>query len=271
MPAVPTFQKKPARGGPFRLSQDPVLEPPSSGTAPAEEDESEELPELYGTQALYLIACDPEKLFAYWDLDWSCFSPEDEANIRLCRADGSVAQTAIIRRTDLGHYANVPADGGTYFAEVCARRGDAWRSIARSGLVTLPPGAVSADLVARYVTIPASLTFRALGEMMSPHAQSPGDSPVNTLARLQNEFVIQGPAMLEGMPAEQRSSLESLFSPAPGVGGQDSSSRAPEEAQAPERPGPPITWREALLEQLLNSETIAQGLPRFGRSVTSTG
>jgi hypothetical protein len=269
MPAAPVFQKKPARGGPFRISQDPVLESPWSGTAPAEEDESDELPELYGTQALYLVACDPEKLFAYWDIDWSCFAPDEEPNLRICRADGSAAQIAVIQRVDVGHYAQVPADGGTYFAEVCARRGDGWRSIARSGLVTTPPGAVSTDLIARYVTIPANLTFRALGEMMAPHAQSSDESPVDTLARLQNEFVDQGPSMFEGMPAEQRGSLESLFSPAPAVGGGDSSSQVPE---APaEKDIPPMSWREALLEQLLSSETLAQGPPHFGRSITSPG
>jgi len=58
----------------------------------------------------------------------------------------------------------VPADGGTYFAEVGAQRGDSFRSVARSGLVTTPPGAVSGDLMARFVTIPMGLTFRALGE-----------------------------------------------------------------------------------------------------------
>ena len=277
MPVAPTFQAKPARGGPFRLSQDPVLESPWSGVAPAEEDENEELPELYGTQALYLVACDPEKLFSYWDIDWSCFAPEDEPTLRICRADGGVAQSSLIHRSDVGHYANVPADGGTYFAEVGARRGETWRSIARSGLVTTPPGAVSNDLVARYVTIPAGLTFQALGEMMIPHAQTPDESPVDILARLQNEFVVQGPAMFEGMPAEQRSSLESLFSPAPNVGGEDASSQAPPApgpATAPEsemREVPPMSWREALLDQLLSSEELAAGKPGFGRSVTSPG
>src|SRR5258708_36481980 len=227
MPAAPTFQKKPARGGPFRLAQDPVLDSPWAIAAPAEEDEIDELPELYGTQALYLVACDPEKLFAYWDIDWSCFETDEEPSIRLCRADGSVVQTAVIHLADLGHDASVPPDGGTYYAEVCARRGETWRSIARSGLVTAPPGAVSTDPVARYATIPSNLSFRALGEMMIPHAQTPDESPVNILARLQNDFVEQGPSIFEGMPAEQRSSLESLFSPGPGVGGGDSAWQAP--------------------------------------------
>ncbi len=268
MPAAPTFQKKPARGGPFRLAQDPVLEIPWVGSAPAEEDENEELPELYGTQSLYLVACDPEKVFAYWDLDWSRFAPDEEPTLRLCRADGSVARTAVIQRADVGHYADVPANGGTYYAEVCARRDDAWRSIARSGLVTTPPGAVSADPVARYVTIPSQLTFRALGEMMAPHAQDSGEPPVETLARLQNEFVVQGPSMFEGMPAEQRSSLESLFSPIPHVGAADSSSQAP---AVPVDEALPISWREALLEQLLSSEAHTVGQPRLGRGVTSPG
>ncbi len=268
MPAAPAFQKKPARGGPFRLAPDPVVESPLVGTAPAEEDESEELPELYGTQALYLVACDPEKLFAYWDLDWSCFLPDEEPTIRVCRADGVVVRSAAIDRSDVGHYADVPADGGTYFAEVGALQGDNFRGVARSGLVTTPPGAVSNDLVARYATIPMGLTFRALGEMMKPHAQGPGETSVETLARLQNEFVIQGPSMFEGMPAEQRSSLESIFSPSPDVGGADSSSHAP---AAPASETRPMSWREALLEQLLSSEALAQGQPRFGRSVTSPG
>jgi hypothetical protein len=268
MPAAPTFQKKPARGGPFRLARSPVLDAPWAEAAPAEEDESDELPELYGTQALYLVARDPEKLFAYWDIDWSCFQPDEEPSIRLCRADGSVAQTAVIHRADVGHDANVLPNGGTYFVEIGGRRGAAWRSIARSGLVTTPPGAVSTDLVARYATIPSNLSFRALGEMMTPHAQAPGEPPVDTLARLQNEFVVQGPAVFAGMPAEQRSSLESLFSPAPELGGGDSSSHAPTPGPVE---SPPISWREALLDHLLHSESLAHGPSRFGGSVTSSG
>jgi len=269
MPVAPAYQKKPARGGPFRLSPEPVLDAPWSGAPPAEEEESDELPELYGTQALYLVACDPEKLFAYWDLDWSGFAPGEEPTLRIFRADGSVADTAVIQRADVGHYAHVPPDGATYYAEVCAQRGDTWRSVARSGLVTTPPGAVSDDVVARYVTIPAGLTFRALGEMMAPLAQSPEESPVETLARLQDQFVVQGPALFEGMPADQRSSLESLFSPAPSRGDVgDITSPAP---QVPAIESRPMDWREVLLEQLLSSESLAHGAARVGRSITSPG
>ena len=241
---------------------------PFVGVAPAEEDEIDVLPETYGTQALYLVACDPEKLFTYWDLDWSGFEAGEEPTIRICHADGTIVLAAAIGRADVGHDTKVAPDGGTYFAEIGAGRGNAWRSLARSGLVTTPPGEVSTDVVARYVTIPAGLTFRALGEMLNPLAQSPGETPVEILARLQNEFVVQGPVIFEGMLPEQRSSLEALFSPSPLVGSQDSSSHAPMPPPADERPG---SWREAVLDHLLNSETLAVAPARFAGSVTSPG
>jgi hypothetical protein len=268
MSAAPVFQKKPARGGPFRLSPDPVVPSPWAGVGPAEEDEIDELPQTYGTQALYLVACDPEKLFAYWDIDWSGFEADEEPAIRICRADGTVVEFAAIDHSDTGHFAGIRADGGTYFGELGVQRGDGWRSIARSGLVTAPPGEVSTDAVARYVTIPPQMSFRALGEMLTPLAQTPQESPVEILARLQNEFIVQGPAMFEGMLPEQRSSLEPLFSPAPLVGGRDASSHAPETL-----PGaaPAEAWREALLKHLLHSETLAVAQARFGGSLTSPG
>lgn len=268
MSAAPAFQKKPARGGPFRLSPDPVVPSPWAGMPPAEEDEIDELPQTYGTQALYLVARDPETLFAYWDIDWSGFEADEEPVVRICRADGGVVQASTIHHADVGHQAGIAADGGTYFAELGAQRGDTWRSIARSGLVTAPPGGVSTDVVARYVTIPSQMSFGALGEMLTPLAQSPGETPVQILARLQNDFVVQGPAMFEGLLPEQRSSLESLFSPAPLAGGSDASSHAPETF-----PGtaPAGAWREALLHHLLHSETLAAAQVRFGGSLTSPG
>ena len=268
MPAAPVFQKKPARGGPFRLSPDPVVPSRWTGVPPAEEDEIDELPQTYGTQALYLVACDPKKLFAYWDIDWSGFESDDEPAIRICRADGQVVQSAVIDHSDAGHYAGIAADGGTYFAELGVPRGEAWRSIARSGLVTAPPGEVSTDVVARYVTIPSQMSFRALGELLTPLAQSPEETPVEILARMQNDFVVQGPAMFVGMLPEQRSSLESLFSPAPLAGGRDASSHAP--ATFPGA-APSEAWREALRRHLLHSETLAAAQARFGGSLTSPG
>lgn len=262
------FQKKPARGGPFRLSQNPVAVSPLAGAAPAEEDEIDELPQTYGTQALYLVASNPERLFAYWDIDWSKFEGSEEPTIRICRADGCVIHSATIDRVDIGHDTGVAPDGGTYFAEIGAQRGGTWLGLARSGLVTMPPGEVSTDAVARFVTIPAGLTFQTLEEMMHPFAQTPGEAPVEILARLQNEFVVQGPAFFDGLLPEQRSRLEALFSPSPLVGGADSSSPAPLPAPAEAKLA---SWREAVLDQLPNSETLAAATARFAGSVTSPG
>lgn len=268
MSAAPVFQKTPARGGPFRLSPDPVVPSPWAGVPPGEEDEIDELPQTYGTQALYLVARDPERLFAYWDIDWSGFEPEDEPTLRICRADGAVVHAAGVDRSAAGHDADIPADGGTYFAELGAQRGNAWRSVARSGLVTAPPGEVSTDLVARYATIPTGMSFRALDEMLTPLAQTPEETTVQILARLQNEFVVQGPAIFEGMLPEQRSSLEPLFSPAPLAGGREAGPEVP--ATIPGA-APAEAWREALLHHLLHSETLAAAHARFGGSLTSSG
>lgn len=212
------------------------------------------------------MARDPENLFAYWDIDWSGFASDEEPAIRICRADGSIVQSALIDRANEGHYATIAADGGTYFAELGGKRGPAWRTIARSGLVTAPLGEVSTNVVARYVTIPPQMSFGALGEMLTPLAQTADETPLEILTRLQNEFVVQGPAMFEGMLPEQRSSLESLFSPAPLTGGASSHAPASFPGTAPAE-----AWREALLKHLLHSETVAAAQARFGGSLTSPG
>ena len=66
---------------PFLLSPQPVLGPVSMAPPPSFEEELEELPDTYGTQALYLTACDPGRVFAYWDIDWSKFHPGDSVRL----------------------------------------------------------------------------------------------------------------------------------------------------------------------------------------------
>ncbi len=204
---------EPSEGpSPFSLSPDPV--PGASGPLrpPAEDDETDELPETYGTQALYLVASDPGRVFAYWDLDWSRFGGDEEIILCLSRVDGAIEHRVPIQRTDPGVFADVIEPSGTYYAEVGATRPGEWRTVARSGLVTLPPGEPAPDFVpASFATVPFDQSFRQLSRLLSPFAQSPSEGLVETIARLQHEFATHGALPLDQLTLAQRSSVEMLL------------------------------------------------------------
>ncbi len=197
---------------PFVLSSDPAVGDASLPLPPAQEEELDELPETYNTQALYLVACDPGRVFAYWDLDWSQFGQDETVAVRLHRADGELERSMPIHRLDAGHFSPVEEQGGTYFAEVAAGRGETWRTIARSGLVTVPPAQAAPEgEAARYATVPASQSFAQLGHLLAPFAATEPEGLVEIIARLQQEFVTHGSLPVSHLSVEQRSSLESIF------------------------------------------------------------
>lgn len=179
---------------------------------PAFEEEIDELPDTYGTQALYLTACDPGRLFAYWDIDWSKFQPGEIVRLRLTRPDGGLECESEITRADSGQFSDVSVPGGTYFAEIGCHRDEGWLTLARSGLVTLPPPLPApAALPASFATIPFEQSFAQLNQVLTPFAQHPQEGVAEIMARLQQEWVAHGALPLDQLSVEQRSSLESLF------------------------------------------------------------
>lgn len=197
---------------PFLLSPQPVVGASEAAPPPSFEEELDELPDTYGTQALYLSACDPGRVFAYWDIDWSQFDAGEQALLRIARADGGVECESPIARSDSGHFADVTVPGGTYFAEIGSRREGAWHALARSGLVTLPPPLPAPEaLPAAFATIPYEQSFAQLGEVLKPFAQHPEEGMAEIVARLQQEWVQHGALPLDQLSVDQRSSLESIL------------------------------------------------------------
>jgi len=92
---------------PFLLSPQPVVGSAGFAPPPSFEEELEELPDTYGTQALYLTPCDPGRVFAYWDIDWSVFHPGESVRLRIAGADGGVETETLLTLKDSGPFADV--------------------------------------------------------------------------------------------------------------------------------------------------------------------
>lgn len=181
---------------------------------PSFEEELDELPDTYGTQALYLTACDPGRVFAYWDIDWSKFQPDEHVRLRLARVDGDIECESVITRADAGHFADVTEPGGTYFAEVGTTRDGSWAALARSGLVTLPPPLPASEAApAAYATIPFEQSFAQLNQVLKPFAQHAEEGMAEIVARLQQDWIRHGALPLDQLSVDQRSSLESILRP----------------------------------------------------------
>ncbi|MDQ6656306.1 MAG: hypothetical protein M3Y80_10895, partial [Verrucomicrobiota bacterium] len=56
--------------GEFIVSAQPVIADAPVNTAAEDASEREQLPRSYGSQMLWLMARDPQTLFACWDIDW---------------------------------------------------------------------------------------------------------------------------------------------------------------------------------------------------------
>ena len=77
----------------YRVSAAPIVPERSPSRSGAEADELG-LPRSYGLETLWLMARDPHRLYAYWDIDWrAAFAEENptprKVQLRLNKADGS--------------------------------------------------------------------------------------------------------------------------------------------------------------------------------------
>ena len=150
------------------------------------------LPDSYGTQKLFLAARDPNILFAYWDL--SGFQYQEAARVAkdgkiflevYVPGEGRVQQVHVwdshknwylqVNRPDtsfvaqLGYYTN---EGGFVV-------------LARSAEIRTPRDTLSPNTDAKFVTIPFSISFKEILEMIKGMGL-PGEELVETLARLQD-------------------------------------------------------------------------------------
>ena len=223
----------------FQLSQEPVTaEKPAAATtsgsqsptaAPAYEHLGE-LPASYGRQAVYLVAYDPHRLYAYWDLDWNKLpaGSRESLAVRVLHADsGEEESRAEIGRADTGRYLPVQRVGGTYLVELGSGGGTSstrpWRALAMSDRVTMPPESVAADEenggeTTQFATLPFHVSFQRLTDMLR-EAMAAGEHLIGAIARLQRAGSgLRGPATANPMTAalaslsgEERRNLATLF------------------------------------------------------------
>jgi hypothetical protein len=153
------------------------------------------LPESYGTKKLFLVARDPHILFAYWDL-----SPVQYQEAARAANEGKVflevyvpgegrVQQIHIWDTHRNWYLQVNRPDTTFIGQLGYYRQDGgFEVLARSAEVRTPRDTLSPNTDARFVTLPISISFRDLYQMIAGQAQ-PGEELVETLARLQRTNV----------------------------------------------------------------------------------
>jgi len=220
---------KPKKNGAFQISKEPLGDQPlpdptahkyeparehmPAAPEPAFEDLGE-LPQSYGANTLFLIARDPHWLFAYWDIDWSPFTPADgKFHLKLFTEDGAEELTTEIHPEARNWYLPVKEAGSSYYAEVgFYSTSKEWSSIARSDAAATPQDKFSESSDAAFATVPIHLTFQRLVEMVRGRMRD-GESLITALSRLQGEGrkLLFQPGRPPEWTDEQRQVLAALF------------------------------------------------------------
>ena len=149
------------------------------------------LPDSYGSKKLFLVARDPQILFAYWDL-----SPVQYQEAAHAAHDGKVflevyvpgegrVQQIHVWDSHKNWYLQVNRPDTTFFAQLGYYRGDGgFEVLARSPEVQTPRATLSPNLETKFVTIPFNVSFHQLYDLIVSYSQ-PGEEVAETLARLQ--------------------------------------------------------------------------------------
>lgn len=151
-----------------------------------------ELPPKYGTGKLFLVARDPQWLYAYWDLTYDQLSnaqtqAHDGKLFLELRKDGGRVQQIQISAWSHDWYLHAPQAGAGYIAEIGYYRKDGgFECVARSTGAPTPPDSISWKTHAKFVTIPFHYSFHQLKELIAK-LQQPGEDLAETLARLQDD------------------------------------------------------------------------------------
>lgn len=175
----------------FDLASPDASETPAGNGIPEYEDLGE-LPSKYGTSKLFLVARDPQWLYAYWDLTYDQLSEaqnraHDGKLFLELRKDGGRIQQIQISAWSHDWYLHAPQAGSGYQAEIGYYRKDGgFEVIARSSNAPTPPDSISWKTQAKFVTIPFNYSFHQLKELISQF-QQPGEDLGETLARLQED------------------------------------------------------------------------------------
>ncbi|MGI8438194.1 MAG: DUF4912 domain-containing protein [Chthoniobacterales bacterium] len=162
----PNFENAPASNGEsadFSVSSKPVVTPRSA--APRDPNE---IPRSYGAEALWLVARDPESLFAYWDIDWMrAFGEEHprprEVHFRLLDVNGLECVSIVVEPMAAFSQVRVPEADAAYRGEIGYFDSEqAWRSVARSEEIYMPRQAEATKRDSEFATVPMHLSFQAM-------------------------------------------------------------------------------------------------------------
>ncbi len=150
-----------------------------------------ELQPDYGEVRLWLVARDPQWLFAYWE-----FNPDEHPGargedgaahffLRVQRADGAVEATVKIQPSSGNWYVPVRHPDCGYTAELGFYTMGTWAFLARSGATRTPPVDTDDTFTAPPSKIPARLSLAEMRALMAGQSQ-PGESNAQTAARVQD-------------------------------------------------------------------------------------
>lgn len=211
----------PAVSGPGqRYSLGPL---PAPEPVVAHESESGELPESYGTGQLWLVARDPNWLYANWDLtrgqqrSYNRLSADGHLILRafVDHAGGELAAEVHVHPESRSWFIHVGRAGLKYVAELgyTAKRGG-WKSIAVSGATLTPPAGLSDDLTAEFATLPVDVPMAQL--VATVRSLAAGSAPLlATIRQLRAEghtglpdVAAVGPAAWSWTPAQERALAE---------------------------------------------------------------
>jgi hypothetical protein len=167
------------------------------GKAPKQKlaDESlGELPESYGTGKLFLVARDPNWLYAYWDL-----TGQQMGEARKHASDGRLVlrlfeknvalplQELTLHHESRNWYISGVRASTTYHAQLGFWRHDGqFHVIGGSREATTPAAVVSTDTSVRFATIPLDVPFQELISIVRSYSQD-GEKLADVLHRLQTQ------------------------------------------------------------------------------------
>jgi len=155
-----------------------------------------ELPEAYGTGKLFLVARDPNWLYAYWDL-----TAQQMADARKRAVDGRLvlrlfeknhvhpAQELTLHHDSRNWYISGAKPSTTYHAQLGYwRSGGHFHVVSQSRETTTPAAVVSTDTTVRFATIPLDVPLEELFQIIRSYGRK-GESLADVLHRLQAQGV----------------------------------------------------------------------------------
>jgi hypothetical protein len=177
----------------FRIANGPVIRKSDAEQA-ALVSEFSNLPSISGAPILFAIARDPRTIFTYWNIDWpSVFdaaAPQDrQVYLRVITAEGTDESESVVEPMLGSYYAHVIRPRASYRVELgYYEQSRAWRSVAISDVVIMPPESASENAVVDVATVPFHLSFQ---HMIDVFRESNGDELTTAISRLQDRATAQ--------------------------------------------------------------------------------